>query len=124
MLNLLLFMSLENLMFGLMGVGLKIRFLLFLPLVLGFLLVISGRFWAERSWGHIDNDVPAVTEQLLLVVGIVLFLAPCSLFRGLSYGASSLLCRPLVVRIWVWIMLNVVRHVGRLLDGSLACSAL
>ena len=65
----------------------------------GFSSGHAGRFWAERSWRHIDDD-----EQVLLVGGIVLFLVPCSLSRGLSYGASSLLCRPLVVCIWVWII--------------------
>ena len=69
----------------------------------GFSSGHAGRFWAERSWWHIDVMYRRI-ELLLLVVGIVLFLDPCSLSRGLSYGESSLLCRPLVVRIWVWII--------------------
>ena len=37
------------------------------------------------------------TRVLLVVVGTVLFLAPCSQFNGLSCGGLFLLCKPLVV---------------------------
>ena len=44
------------------------------------------------------------TRLLLVVVGIVLFLALCSQFKGLSCGGLFLPCRPLVVCIWVLII--------------------
>ena len=92
-------------MFGLMGVWLRIRFLQFHPLVLGFLLVVLAAFGLSVIGSTLMMMYRGI-ELLLLVVGIVL-------------GVSSLLCRPLVVRIWGVDNLNVVRHVGRLLDGGL-----
>ena len=71
----------QELMFGLMGVGLRIGFLLFLPLVLGFLLVILVVF-GLGVLGRKFMMVIRGTRLLLVVVGIVLFLALCSLFKG------------------------------------------
>ena len=72
MLRLLPFRLLRNLMFGLMGVGLRIGFLLFLPLVLGVLLVILVVF----GLGVLGVKLMVVirgTRVLLVVVGTVLF---------------------------------------------------
>ena len=68
----------------------------------GFSTGHSGRSWADRSWGHIDdglreNGIVSSCRGYCSVP--VLY----SLFRGLSYGVSFLLCRPLVVCIWVLI---------------------
>ena len=73
-----------------MGVVLKISFLLFLPLVLGFLLVILVAFGLIVLGGMLILMTKEI-KPLLLVVGIVLFLVLCSLFRGLSYGGYSCL---------------------------------
>ena len=56
---------------------------------------------------------------MLLVVGIVLFLVPCSLSRGLNlWGVILALQASCGAHLGVD-NLNVVRHVGRLLDGGL-----
>ena len=67
----------------------------------GFSTGRSGRLWAERSWGHIDDG--------LYENGIVSFCrgycsVPGPLQSVQSYGVSFLLCRPLVVCIWVLII--------------------
>ena len=100
MLSLLLFMLLGSLMFGLMGVWLRIRFLVLLLLVLGFLLVVLAAFGLSVLGGTLMMIYRGI-ELFLLVV---LFLVPYSLSRGLSFGVSFLLCRPLVVCIWVLII--------------------
>ena len=104
-------------MFGLMGVGLRIGSLLFLPLVLGVLLVILVVFWAGRSWGQVDDDDqgdqsvaccrgycsvpgPLQSVQRAELWGVILALQAS---RGVHLGVDHL---------------NVVRHVGRLLDGN------
>ena len=84
----------------------------------GFSSGRAGRFWAERSWGHIDDDVqedrtvascrgycsvpgPLQSVQRAELWGVILALqASC----GVHLGVDNL---------------NVVRHVGRLLDGGL-----
>ena len=75
-----------------------------------------GRFWAERSWGHIDDDVqedrtvascrgycsvpgPLESVQRAELWGVILALQASG---GVHLGVDNL---------------NVVRHVGRLLDG-------
>ena len=83
----------------------------------GFSTRRSGRLWAERSWGHIDDDVqgdrtvascrgycsvlgPLQSAQRAELWGVILALqASC----GVHLGVDNL---------------NVVRHVGRLLDGG------
>ena len=83
----------------------------------GFSSGRSGRFWAGRSWGHIDDDVqgdgtvascrgycsvpgPLQSVQRAELWGVILALqASC----GVHLGVDNL---------------NVVRHVGRLLDGG------
>ena len=63
------------------------------------------------------------TRPLLPVVGIVLFLALCSLFRGLElWGVVLALQDSCGVHLGVD-NFNVVRHVGRLLDGNLGVCA-
>ena len=62
----------------------------------GFSSGHSSRFWAGRTWGHVDSDDQGI-RLLLLVVGTVLFLALCRLFKGLSCGGLFLPCRLLVV---------------------------
>ena len=84
----------------------------------GFSSGYSGRFWAERSWGHVDNDDqenravascrgycsvpgPLQSVQRAELWGVILALqASC----GVHLGVDNL---------------NVVRHVNRLLDGNL-----
>ena len=84
----------------------------------GFSSGHAGRFWAERSWGHIDNDDqgnqtvaycrgycsvpgPLQSVQRAELWGVILALqASC----GVHLGVDNL---------------TVVRHVGRLLDGNL-----
>ena len=84
----------------------------------GFSSGHSGRFWAECSWVHIDNDdqgdravascrgycsvpPPLQSVQRAELWGVILALqASC----GVHLGVDDL---------------NVVRHVGRLLDGGL-----
>ena len=83
----------------------------------GFSSGHAGRFWAERSWGHVDDDVqgnstvascrvycsvpgPLQSVQRAELWGVILALqASC----GAHLGVDNL---------------NVVRHVGRLLDGG------
>ena len=67
----------------------------------GFSTGHSGRLWAERSWGHIDDGLHEneIVSSCRGYCSLVLY----SLFSGLSYGVSFLLCRPLVVCIWVLI---------------------
>ena len=83
----------------------------------GFSSGRAGRFWAERSWGHIDDDVqgdrtvascrgycsipgPLQSVQRAELWGVILALqASC----GAHLGVDNL---------------NLVRHVGRLLDGG------
>ena len=105
-----------SLMFRLMVVWLRIRFLVLLLLGLGFLLV-SLFVYGLSGLGGMLMMVYREVVLFLPVVGIVLCLVLYSLFRGLSYGVSFLLCSPLVVCIWVLITSIVVRHVGRMLDG-------
>ena len=84
----------------------------------GFSSGRADRFWAERSWGHVDDDLqgdrtvsscrgycsvpgPLQTVQRAELWGVILALqASC----GVHLGVDNL---------------NVVRHVGRLLDGDL-----
>ena len=94
-----------------------IKSLQFHPLVLGFLLVVLAAFGLSVLGGTLMMMFREM-ELFPLVVGIVLFLVPCSLSRGLSYGELSLLWRPDDgVHLGVD-NLNVVRHVCRLLDGG------
>ena len=84
----------------------------------GFSSGRAGRFWAERSWRHIDDDVqgdrtvascrgycsvpgPFQTVQRAELWGVILALQASG---GAHLGVDNL---------------NVVRHVGRLLDGGL-----
>ena len=83
----------------------------------GFSSGHAGRFWAERSWGHIDDNVqgdrtvascrgfcsvpgPLQTVQRAELWGVILALQDND---GVHLGVDNL---------------NVVRHVGRLLDGG------
>ena len=84
----------------------------------GFSSGHSGRFWAGRSWGHVDNDDqgdravascrgycsvpgPLQSVQMAELWSVILALqASC----GVHLGVDNL---------------NVVRQVGRLLDGGL-----
>ena len=112
MLRLLPSRLLGNLMFGLMGVGLRIGFLLFLPLVLGFLLVILVVFGLGVLGGKLIMMIaccrgycsvpgPLQSVQRAELWGVVLALQAS---RGVHLGVDNL---------------NVVRHVGRLLDGNI-----
>ena len=84
----------------------------------GFSSGLSGRFWAGRTWGHVDSDDqgnravascrgycsvpgPLQTVQRAEFWGVILALqASCGVHLGIDN-------------------LNVVRHVGRLLDNNL-----
>ena len=80
-----------------------IKSLQFHPLVLGSLLVVLAAF----GIGVLGGTLMMIYREMVLlplVVDIVLFLVLCSLSRGLSYGVSFLLCRPLVVCTWVLII--------------------
>ena len=89
-------------MFGLMEVWLRIRFLVLLLLELGFLLAVLV-VYGLSVLGVILMMVCTRMGLSLPVVGIVLCLVLYNPFRGLSCGVSFLLCRPLVVCIWVLI---------------------
>ena len=104
-------------MFGLMEVWLRMRFLVLLQLELGFLLAILVVFGLIVLGGTLMMVCTRMGLSLL-VVGIVLFLVLYSLFRGLSYGGVILALQASGgVHLGVG-NLNVVRHVGRLLDGG------
>ena len=105
-------------MFGLMEVGLRIRLSTVSSSGAGFSSGHSDRFWAGCAWGHVDSDDqgnravascrgycsvpgPLQTVQRAELWGVILALqASC----GVHYGVDNL---------------NVVRHVGRLLDNNL-----
>ena len=63
----------------------------------GFSTGHSDRFFGQGVLGGKLMMMIRGTRLLLLVVGIVLFLALCRLFKGLSCGGSFLPCRLLVV---------------------------
>ena len=93
------------------------RSLVFLHLVQGFFTDRSGHLWADRRWGHLDDDVggnmaigscrgfcsvpgPLQTVQRAEFWGVILSLRAAD---GIHFGVDNL---------------GVVRHVGRLLDGN------
>ena len=84
----------------------------------GFSTGLSSRFWAGCTWGHVDSDVqgnlavascrgycsvpgPLQTVQRAELWGVILAL---QVSRGVHLGVDNL---------------NVVRHVGRMLDNDL-----
>ena len=105
-----------RLLFGLMGALLRTRCLEFLHLVRFFLLVVLAVFGLI-----VDGDnlmmMWVTTWPLVLAVAFVLFLVRCRLFRRQSSGELFLHFKLLVTFTLVSITL-AVRHVDRLLDGS------
>ena len=104
-------------MFGLMGVWLRTRFLQFHPLVLGFLLVVLAAFGLSVLGGTL----------MMMYRGIEL-LASCRGYCSVS-GPLQSVQRAELRRVILALQascgahlgvdnLNVVRHVGRLLDGG------
>ena len=71
--------------------------------MLGFLLVVLAAFWAERSWGHIDDDTQG-DRTVASCRGYCSVPGPLQSVQRAELWGSSLLCRPVVVCIWVWII--------------------
>ena len=83
----------------------------------GFSTGHAGRFWAERSWGHIDDDVPG-DRSVASCRGYCSVLGPLqSVQRAELWGVILALQASCGAHLGVD-NLNVVRHVGRLLDGG------
>ena len=80
-----------------------IKSLQFHPLELGFLPVVLAAFGQGVLGGTLMMMFREM-ELWPLAVDVVLFLALCSLSKGLSYGVLFLLCGPLVVCTWVLII--------------------
>ena len=117
MLSLLLRVLLGSLMFGLMEVWLRIRFSGSSSAGAGFSTGHSGRLWAERSWGHIDDGLQENMVLSLSCRGYCSVPGPLqSVQRAELWGVILALQASGGVHLGVG-NLNVVRHVGRLLDG-------
>ena len=116
--NLLLIRCLLHLMFGLTVVLFVMRFLVLLLLVLVCMLACMPKTGSTGDGGILMILVLLLMVCLLYVWVLALYLVLYRLFKGLSFGVCLLLALQATNAVHLGVdNLNVVRHVGRLLDG-------